>query len=95
MYYGKPEHVDKMKNNIRKEFEIVEYSKLRKLLGVQHDWKIFESGEIYLVMSMNDKVEEIINHYENYTGKIPKNYPSLGASYTTLQKNSREKINMK
>ena len=51
----KPEHVNEMKNKFREEFVIIKYCQLSKLLGVQYNWEIFESGEIYVVMSMSDK----------------------------------------
>ena len=53
----KQEHVEEIKNKLHKEFGIVGYGQLRKLLGVRYEWQIFESGEFYVVVSMNDKVE--------------------------------------
>ena len=52
-----PEHVDEMKKKLHKEFGIVEGFQLSKLLGLQYEWKIFESGESYVVTSMSDKAE--------------------------------------
>ena len=83
------------KKKPRKDFGIFEDGQLRNLLGVQYEWKLFESGEIYVMMSMNKKAEEIINKYENYTGKTLKKYPSPGAPCTMLQKNAGETIIMK
>ena len=57
---GKIKHVQKMKKKLHKEFGIFEDGQLMKLLGVRYDWKIFESGENYVVVSSNDKEEEII-----------------------------------
>ena len=48
-----------------------------------------------MVMSMNDRTDEIIKHYVNCTGKTLNNYPSLGAPGTKLQNNSGETINIK
>ena len=48
-----------------------------------------------MVISMNDREEEIINHNEKYIGKTPNNYPSLGAPGITLQNNAGETINMR
>ena len=87
----KPEHVDKMKKKLRKLLGIVEDGQLRKLLGVQYEWKLFQLGEICVIMSMKDKTEEIIKQYEKYTGKTPKNYLSPGTPSTTLHNNSGEK----
>ena len=87
----KPEHVDKMRKKLRKYFGIVEDGQLREMLGVQYEWKIFDPGEIYVVMSTKEKAEEIIKQYENYTGKNSNNYPSPGAPGTTLQKKRRRK----
>ena len=53
----KIEHVDKMKKKLCKYFGIVEDGQFRKLLGVRCEWKRFESGYIYVVMSMNNKAE--------------------------------------
>ena len=92
---GKPNHVERKKSKLHKYFGIFKDGRLRKLLGLRYEWKLFESGEIYVLMSMNDKAEEIINHFKNYTGKNPDNYPSPGAPGTMLQKNSREMINTK
>ena len=82
------------RKKLHKFFGIVKYGQLRKLLGVWCEWKIFELGEIYVVMSMNDKVWENIKHYENYTGNTRNNYISTGAPGTTLQNNYGETINM-
>ena len=75
-----------MKNKLRKEFGIFKYGKLRKILGVRYKWKIFESGENFVVMSMDDKAGKIIKKYEKYTGKTLNDYPSPGAPGTTFTK---------
>ena len=38
------------KNKLCKQFGIVKYGQLRKLLGVRYEWKIFELVRIYVVM---------------------------------------------
>ena len=40
-----------------------------------------------MVVSINDKAEEVIKRNEKYTGKTPKNYPSPGTPGNTLHKN--------
>ena len=92
---GKPEHVDEMKKKLRKEFGMVKDCQLRKLLGIRYEWKVFELGEVYVVMSMKDKAEENIKQYENYTVKTLNNYMSPGAPGAMLQKNNGGTINMK
>ena len=54
----------KLKKKLCNEFGIFEDGQLIKLLGVRYEWKIFKSGEIYMVVSINDKSEEIIKKYE-------------------------------
>ena len=67
LLWGNP-NMWKNKNLICKQFGIVEAGQLRKLLEVQYEWKIFESGEFYVVISVNYKPEESIKNFEKYTG---------------------------
>ena len=92
---GKPEHVDETKKKPNRYFVMVKDCQLRKLLGIRYEWKIFELGEVYVVMSMKDKAEENIKQYENYTVKTLNNYMSPGAPGAMLQKNNGGTINMK
>ena len=48
-----------------------------------------------MVMSMNEKSEEIIKKYEKYTAKTLKNYLPPGAPGITLQNNNSETVNLK
>ena len=73
---------------MKTEFGTVEDGQLKKLLGVRYDWKRTDEGEPYIVMSMNDKAKEIIQAYEQATGRTPKVYNSPGKPGTVLEKNT-------
>ena len=68
--YRKTQPCRKEKSKLHKYFGIFKDGRLRKLLGLRYEWKVFESGEIYVLMSMNDKAEEIIIHFKITQGKI-------------------------
>ena len=92
---GKQKYVDEIKMKLKQEFGTVEDGKLRKLLGVRYEWKRDNDDEPYIIMTMNDKANEIVKTYEKYTGKTPKNQSSPGTPGQTLSKNQGETIMLK
>ena len=66
----KPEHVKERKKKPHKYFRIVEDGQFKELLGVRYQWKLFYFGDTYVVMSMNENAEEIIEQYEKLTQVI-------------------------
>ena len=91
---GKPKK--EMKYKLKAEFGVVEDGKLRKLLGVRYEWNyIDDPDKANIVISMNDKAEEIIQAYEKLIGRTPRISKTPGVPGNTLQKNDGEPIKHK
>jgi hypothetical protein len=71
MLMGTQAVVNEMKLKLKQEFGVVEDGQLKKLLGVRYDWKRDNEDKPYIVMSMNDKAQEIIRAYEKQRGEHP------------------------
>ena len=67
---GEKDFITRMKIKLKEEFGVVEDGQLRKLLGVRYEWKDVEDEcNARVVLSMNDKGEEIVRNYEKATGR--------------------------
>ena len=92
---GRKEFIAEMKEKLKKEFGVVEDGQLRKLLGVRYEWKDRHDKEkARVIMSMNDKAEEIIRAYEKVIGETPKTYKTPGKPGSMLKKNEEDPVKL-
>jgi hypothetical protein len=89
---GKKETIERFKTEIRKRFNISELGKLKKHLGVWYDWKKDKNGETYVVASMPKLEDEIVELYEETTGKTVKEAETPGYPNKVLSKNTGETV---
>jgi hypothetical protein len=81
---------------IEKRFKITRGGVIRKHLGVDYEWIKDDKGEMRVEASMKRKLNEIIEAYENHTGKPIRKYSTPGAPGTVMKKNdpNNEPINI-
>jgi hypothetical protein len=68
--------------------KIVRLGRLKKHLGIMHDWRQDKSGNTYLEAYMPNMIEEISDKFENVVGKKAKIYATWGTPGKTLAKNT-------
>ena len=90
---GEDDFIENMKNKLKQEFGIVEDGQLRKLLGIRYNWEYCDDSErSKVVLSMNDKAEEIIQTYEKLTGLTAKEYKTPGKPGELLEKHEGDPV---
>ena len=86
---GENEFMSEMKNKLKTEFGVVEDGRLRKLLGVRYKWEDLDDDEnARVVMSMDDKAQEVIDAYEKVTGLNARVQNTPGKPGEALDKNA-------
>ena len=90
---GKQDFIAEMKLKLKEEFGVVEDGQLRKLLGVRYDWRDTDDPtKARVVLSMNDKAEEIVRAFEKATGQTPRNQSTPGTPGQILTKNTGDPV---
>ena len=91
---GETDFISEMKNKLKTEFGVVEDGKLRKLLGVRYKWyDLDERDKAKVVLSMEDKANDIIKSYEEAVGETPRKQKAPGKPGEVLSKNEEEAMN--
>lgn len=91
---GENHFITEMKDKLKDEFGVVEDGKLRKLLGVRYQWHdLDDQNKARVVLSMEDKANEIIKCYEDTVGKVPRKQKAPGKPGELLSKNEGETVN--
>ena len=79
---------------MKNEFGVVEDGKLRKLLGVRYQWHdLNNKNEARVILSMEDKANEIIKCYEETIGTTVRKQKAPGKPGEVLSKNKGEIVN--
>ena len=91
---GRKTKIEKFKLEIQKRFNISDFGRLKKHLGVWYEWKTDKNGEIYIVGSMTKLEDEIVESFENIIGKNVKETETPGYPNKFLRKNQGEPVKM-
>lgn len=85
---GEKSFINEMKTKLKGGFGVVIDGKLRKLRGVRYEWKDLNDPEkARVILSMNDKANEVIQSYEKATGHTPRRQKTPGKPGEVLVKN--------
>jgi hypothetical protein len=88
---GTQEWVDWFKKGIGKRFDYTDQGKLSKHLGVSYDWNENTNGEPYIMATIPKLVRQIVDTYEEFTGKEVPGYDTRGMPGVTLEANPEGK----
>ena len=90
---GNTEFIQEMKSKLKSEFGVVEDGQLRKLLGVRYEWRhCNDPNKAQVILSMEDKANEIIAAYEKATGLTPRVYKTPGKPHEVLEKHEGKAV---
>ena len=88
---GKPEMIKRIKENIKKKFNVSEFVKVKKFLGFYYKWGHDAKGT-YAKTTMEKDVNNLLEGCENYTGSDLRVQKTPGALGTTLSKSDLEEL---
>ena len=75
---GTKEEINKFKKNFKKLYNITELGRMKKHLGMWYEWKKDKNNETYIKVTMDSMIKEIIELYEQTTGKKVKEQVTPG-----------------
>ena len=85
------EHIEELKRNVTKRFNITDLGQIKKHLGVHYEWGTDEKGD-YVKAEMKKNAEKFINCYEEMFEKKVKVASTPGFPGKCLTKNEAESI---
>jgi hypothetical protein len=83
---GKDNDIENLMKKIEKRFKITKEGIIRKHLGAKYEWKVDEHGRRICECTMDKKVQELVQKYENHTKSVAKKYESPGKPGENLSK---------
>jgi hypothetical protein len=84
---GTQDWVDWFKEGIGKRFDYTDQGKLSKHLGITYDWNETADGEPYIMATIPKLVKQIVDTYEEFTGKKVPGYDTPGMPGVSLEAN--------
>jgi hypothetical protein len=88
---GTPEWIQWFKEGLKKRFGITDLGRLKKHLGIWHEWKHDENGERHIVATMSKLARQIIECAEKAVGHEVKKSSVPATPGSCLEKNAEDK----
>ena len=91
---GNPKDIQRFMDGVATRFKITREGEITKHLGVEYEWGEDENKKMFCKATMNKKVIDIVNSYEEHTQTKVKEYDTPGTPNKNLIKNDQDIVNL-